>query len=54
MRVGPWPFYPPEDMAQSVREKVRQARKRGEPVDFLTLETTYSAHHPKVWKNGVG
>jgi wyosine [tRNA(Phe)-imidazoG37] synthetase (radical SAM superfamily) len=30
-------FYHPEEIAQSVEEKVRQAKEKGEPIDFLTF-----------------
>jgi wyosine [tRNA(Phe)-imidazoG37] synthetase (radical SAM superfamily) len=30
-------FYQPEDIAQSVKEKVRQAKEKGETIDYLTF-----------------
>ncbi len=37
MRVERQPFYHPEEIAQSVEEKVRQAKEKGEPIDYLTF-----------------
>jgi len=37
MRVERQPFYHPEKIAQSVEEKVRQAKEKGEPIDYLTF-----------------
>jgi wyosine [tRNA(Phe)-imidazoG37] synthetase (radical SAM superfamily) len=36
-RVERRSFYSPEDIAQSVQEKVRQAKEKGEPIDYLTF-----------------
>jgi wyosine [tRNA(Phe)-imidazoG37] synthetase (radical SAM superfamily) len=37
MRVERQTFYHPEEIAQSVEEKVRQAKEKGEPIDYLTF-----------------
>jgi wyosine [tRNA(Phe)-imidazoG37] synthetase (radical SAM superfamily) len=37
MRIQLQPFYRPEEIAQSVKEKVRQAKEKGEPIDYLTF-----------------
>jgi wyosine [tRNA(Phe)-imidazoG37] synthetase (radical SAM superfamily) len=37
MRVERQTLYHPEEIAQSVKEKVRQAKEKGEPIDFLTF-----------------
>jgi wyosine [tRNA(Phe)-imidazoG37] synthetase (radical SAM superfamily) len=37
MRVERQTFYPPEEIAQSVKEKVGQAKEKGEPIDYLTF-----------------
>jgi wyosine [tRNA(Phe)-imidazoG37] synthetase (radical SAM superfamily) len=37
MRVERQTFYQPEEIAHSVKEKVRQAKEKGEPIDYLTF-----------------
>jgi wyosine [tRNA(Phe)-imidazoG37] synthetase (radical SAM superfamily) len=37
IRVERQTFYQPEEIAQSVREKVRQSQEKGEPIDYLTF-----------------
>jgi len=37
MRVERQAFYHPKEIAQSVEEKVRQAKEKGEPIDYLTF-----------------
>jgi wyosine [tRNA(Phe)-imidazoG37] synthetase (radical SAM superfamily) len=37
MRVERQTFYHPEEIAQNVEEKVRQAKEKGEPIDYLTF-----------------
>jgi wyosine [tRNA(Phe)-imidazoG37] synthetase (radical SAM superfamily) len=37
MRVERRNFYHPEEIAQSVKDKVRQAKEKGEPIDYLTF-----------------
>ena len=37
MRVGRQTFYQAEEIAQNVKDKVRQAKEKGEPVDYLTF-----------------
>jgi len=37
MRVERQTFYNPKEIAQSVEEKVRQAKEKGEPIDYLTF-----------------
>lgn len=37
MHVDRRPFYEPEEVASSVREKVARAREAGEPIDYLTF-----------------
>lgn len=37
MQVQRTNFYEPEEIARAVQEKVNQARKKGEPIDYLTF-----------------
>ena len=37
MQVDRETFYEPEEIAQSVKEKVKQVREKGEPIDYLTF-----------------
>ena len=37
MQVDREPFYKPEEIAQSVKEKVKQVREKDEPIDYLTF-----------------
>ena len=37
MQVERQTFYEPSEIAHSVREKVKQVRERGEPIDYLTF-----------------
>jgi len=37
MRVERQTFYEPEEIAQSVKEKVKQVTERGEPINYLTF-----------------
>jgi len=37
MRVERQTFYHPEEIAQNVKDKVRQAKEKGEPIDYLTF-----------------
>jgi len=37
MQVKRETFYKPEEIVQSVKEKVKQVREKGEPIDYLTF-----------------
>jgi wyosine [tRNA(Phe)-imidazoG37] synthetase (radical SAM superfamily) len=37
MRVERQTFYHPEEIAWNVKDKVRQAKEKGEPIDYLTF-----------------
>ncbi|MBN1902518.1 radical SAM protein [Candidatus Sumerlaeota bacterium] len=37
MQIKRMPFYNPEDLLESVEEKIKQAKKRGESIDYLTF-----------------
>jgi len=37
MQVERQSFYPPEEIAQAAKEKVRQIKEKGEPIDYLAF-----------------
>jgi wyosine [tRNA(Phe)-imidazoG37] synthetase (radical SAM superfamily) len=37
MRIDRCPFYGPDEIVKSVKDKIKQSRKKGEPIDYLTF-----------------